>query len=96
MHPGAARAVRRWTSPFQTPATLKCRVSRGPGGDGVGINIYLDGAPLYSRHLPPGESDTFTIPGVALRVGSKVDFTVDQHAESSFDSTAFAVSILRE
>ncbi len=95
MHPGAAHAVRRWTSPVQALADLKCRVARGPGGDGVGINIYLDGVPLYSRHLRPDESADFTVPAVALQIGSKVDFTVDQHAESSFDSTAFSVTILR-
>lgn len=96
MHPSSAWAVRRWTSPAAATATLKCKVSRGGGGDGVGINIYVDGSHVYSRILNPDTSDTFTVTNVVLKAGSKVDFTVNQNGESSFDSTGFSVQIVRQ
>jgi hypothetical protein len=96
MHPSSSWAVRRWTSDVAATATLKCKVSRFGGGDGVGINIYVDGTHVYSRILKPDESDTFTVTNVALKVGSKVDFTVNQNGESSFDSTGFSAQIIRQ
>jgi hypothetical protein len=96
MHPSSAWAVRRWTSPVAATATLKCKVRRGGSGDGVGINLYVDGTHLYSRVIRPGESDTFDVTNVVLRAGSKVDFTVNQNGESSYDSTGFSVQIFRQ
>jgi hypothetical protein len=96
MHPSSNWAVRRWTSPVAATATLSCKISRAGGGDGVGINIYVDGTHVYSRVLRPDESDQFTVTNVALKVGSKVDFTVNQNGESSFDSTGFSAQIIRQ
>jgi hypothetical protein len=96
MHPGSEWAVRRWTSNVAATATLKCKVSRGGSGDGVGINIYVDGTHVYSRVLRPDESAEFDVNNVNLQPGSKVDFTVNQNGESSFDSTGFSVQIIRQ
>ncbi len=96
MHPSSSWAVRRWTSPVAATVTLKCKVSRGGGGDGVGINIYVDGTHVYSRILNPDTSDEFTVSNVAIKAGSKVDFTVNQNGESSFDSTGFSVQVVRQ
>jgi hypothetical protein len=96
MHPSSSWAVRRWTSDVSATVTLKCKVNRGGGGDGVGINIYVDGTHVYSRHLKPNESYDFNVNNVVVKPGSKVDFTVNQHGESSFDSTGFSVRIVRQ
>lgn len=96
MHPSSAWAVRRWTSNTAGTVTLKCKVSRAGGGDGVGINVYVDGTHVYSRILRPDESDAFDISNCAVKVGSKVDFTVNQNGESSYDSTGFSVQIVRQ
>lgn len=96
MHPSSSWAVRRWTSPVNATVTLRCKVNRGGGGDGVGINIYVDGTHVYSRHLKPDESYEFNVNNVVVKPGSRVDFTVNQHGESSFDSTGFSVKILRQ
>ncbi len=96
MHPSSAWAVRRWTSPVSATVTLRCHVNRGGGGDGVGINIYVDGTHVYSRHLRPNERYDFDVTNVVVRPGSRVDFTVNQHGESSYDSTGFSVKILRQ
>ncbi len=96
MHPSSAWAVRRWTSNAAATVTLKCKVSRAGGGDGVGINVYVDGTHVYGRVLRPDESDAFDISNCVVKVGSKVDFTVNQNGESSYDSTGFSVQILRQ
>lgn len=96
MHPSSAWAVRRWTSPVAATVTLNCKVNRAGGGDGVGINIYVDGTHVYSRILKPDESDTFDVTNVNVKAGSKVDFTVNQNGESSYDSTGFSVQIVKQ
>lgn len=96
MHPSSSWAVRRWTSPVAATVTLKCKVSRGGGGDGVGLNVYVDGTHVYSRILKPDESDEFGITNVVVKKGSKVDFTVNQNGESSYDSTGFSVQIVKQ
>jgi hypothetical protein len=96
MHPSSAWAVRRWTSNTAGTVTLKCRLSRAGGGDGVGINVYVDGTHVYSRILRPDESDVFDITNCVVNVGSKIDFTVNQNGESSYDSTGFSVQIVRQ
>jgi hypothetical protein len=89
MHPSDAWTIRRWVSNVTGMVTLSGITSRGDGGDGVNIRIFVDGREVYSRHLAPGEAIDYRVPDVVVYVGSKIDFTVSQGGESSFDVTQF-------
>ena len=96
LHPSGYWAIRRWVSSFAGRASLSGSLSRGSGGDGVGVRIFVDGKEVYKRHLSPDESIDYSVADVALKVGSKVDFTVNQASESNFDATNFTSTIVRE
>lgn len=89
MHPSNAWAIRRWVSNIAGTVTLSGMASRGDGGDGVNIRIFVDGSEVYSRHLAPGQTIAYSVPDVVVNVGSKIDFTVNQGSESSLDVTQF-------
>ena len=95
MHPSSNWAVRRWTSSVAATVSLSGRVSRGKNGDGVNVGIYVDGRRVYGKFLPPGSSEDYVVDDVAIAVGSKVDFTVNQAGENSFDSTLFTAQVTR-
>jgi hypothetical protein len=78
------------------PASLSGVLSRGGGGDGVDIRIFVDGNEVYNQHLSPNQSMNYNVPDVDLEVGSKLDFTVNQAGESSFDATNFTSTIIRQ
>ena len=96
MHPSQSWAIRRWVSNIAGPVSLSGDLSRGGGGDGVNIRIFVDGNEVYSQHLAPSQSMNYNVPDVALEVGSKIDFTVNQAGESSFDATNFTSTIIRQ
>jgi hypothetical protein len=56
----------------------------------------VGGKKVYKRHLSPNESIDYSVADVALKVGSKVDFTVNQAGESNFDAANFTSTIVRE
>ena len=89
-------AVRRRTSDFAGAVHVVGRAGRGhKSGDGVGVKVFLDGKELLSRMLPPqSKADIDLSPTV--RKGSRLDFVVTPGpgADSSYDATAFRVSIL--
>jgi hypothetical protein len=93
MHPSGAWAIRRWTSNYAGHAAINGTYSRGTGGDGTNLRIFVDGAEVFSAHVAPGDSKEFVASDVTLAVGSKVDFTVNQGAENSYDATALSVFI---
>lgn len=95
MHPSGAWAIRRWVSDTSGDVTLSGSVSRGEGGDGVGIRIFVDGDEVYSRNLAPTQSVDYSVPNVAIKFGSKIDFTLNHRNESSFDATGFTSRITR-
>jgi len=95
MHPSGAWAIRRWVSDTSGDVTLSGSVSRGEGGDGVGIRIFVDGDEVYSRNLAPTQSVEYSVPNVAIKFGSKIDFTLNHRNESSFDATSFTSRITR-
>ena len=95
MHPSASWAIRRWVSNIAGRVSLSGVLSRGGGGDGVNVGIFVDGNEVYSQHLSPNQSMNYNVSDVALKVGSKVDFTVNRAGESSFDATNFTSTIVR-
>ena len=58
------------------------------------IEETSDGVEVYSTILTPSQSITYNVP-VTLAVGSKVDFTVNQVANQSYDVTGFTAQIIR-
>ena len=94
LHPSGNVAIRRWVSNYAGNASLSGKLSRGAGGDGTGVRIFVDGVEVYSTILTPSQSITYNVP-VTLAVGSKVDFTVNQVANQSYDVTGFTAQIIR-
>jgi hypothetical protein len=70
-------------------------VSRGEGGDGVEVRIFVDGLEIFRQDVSPGESINYSVPKVKIQVGTTVDFAVNQRDESSFDATTFTSMITR-
>jgi hypothetical protein len=101
MHPAAANgrqiwAVRRWVSAFNGRVQIAGSASRGPKGDGAGVRIFVDGHEVFARLLGGGQSLRAAIDlDVPVRVGTKIDFTVDPGPGTNFefDSTRFPVTI---
>jgi hypothetical protein len=96
MHPSGSWAIRRWVSNIAGPVSLSGVLSRRGGGDGVNVRIFVDGNEVYNQHLSPNQSTNYNVRDVALKVGSKIDFTVNRGRESSFDATEFTSTIVRE
>jgi hypothetical protein len=96
LHPSRYWAIRRWVSNFAGRASLSGFLSRGSGGDGVGVRIFADGNEVYNHYLSPNQSINYSVPDIALKVGSNIDFTVNQAAESSFDATTFTSMIFHQ
>lgn len=94
MHPTGNWAIRRWASNYAGAAALEGELSRGASGDGVGIRIFVDGAEVHNQTLAPNQKSSYSVP-VTLAVGSKVDFTINQAGESSFDATGFTSRIIK-
>jgi hypothetical protein len=95
MHPSDAWAIRRWVSTVAEDVNLSGLVSRGEGGDGVGVRIFVDGREIFHEDVSPGGSINYRIPNVKVAVGSTVDFAVTQREESNFDATTFTSMITR-
>jgi hypothetical protein len=95
MHPSDAWAIRRWVSNVGGELTLSGLVSRGDGGDGVNVRIFVDGQEIFRQEVSPTASINYNIPNVKVKVGSKIDFAVNQRDESSFDATTFTSTITR-
>ena len=93
MHPSSSWAIRRWVSSYAGRASLSGKISRAANGDGNGIRIFVDGAEVYTQHILPGQTISYGV-DVVLNVGSKVDFTINQWAESSYDATEFTSQII--
>jgi hypothetical protein len=95
MHPSDAWAIRRWVSNVDAEVALSGLVSRGEGGDGVEVRIFVDGLEIFRQDVSPGESINYSVPKVKIQVGTTVDFAVNQRDESSFDATTFTSMITR-
>jgi hypothetical protein len=96
LHPSGSWAIRRWVSNVAGRASLSGVLSRGGGGDGVNVRIFVDGNEVYNQNLSPNQSMDYNVRHVALKVGTKIDFTVNRADESSFDATNFTLTIVRE
>jgi hypothetical protein len=60
------------------------------------VRIFVDGKQVYRRNLSPSQSVNYSVPNIMITVGSKIDFTVNQRKESSFDATTFTSTIIRQ
>jgi len=96
LHPYSAWAIRRWTSTYAGSVTLTGTARCNSASyDGTNLRFFVDGREVYSRHLAPGESITYSVPNVAVTVGSQIDFTVNQSGNANNDATAFTALITR-
>ena len=94
MAPSGYWAIRRWVSNIAGSVSLSGYLGRGGQGDGVGIRIFVDGNEVYNQYLAPNQAMDYNVSDVVLEVGSKIDFTVNQWGESSFDATDFLSTII--
>jgi hypothetical protein len=91
-------AIRRWTSAIAGPVHIVGNVERSdPHGDGVGCKIFLDGQEVFSKLIKPEGHEAIDL-NITLKEGSKLDFAVTPGpgTDSSYDSTGFHASILKE
>ena len=97
LHPSAAWAIRRWVSTVAGAVSLSGLLSRGEGGDGVEVRIFASMASKYIVEISrPSQSVKYSVPNIMITVGSKIDFTINQRGESSFDATTFTSAIMRQ
>lgn len=95
-HPGSTVDVlRRWESPVTGTATISGSFADADpgGGDGVLVSIRHNGAEVFAQDLANGGSATFTLRRTVAR-GDHVDFVIAKKANPSYDTTAFAASIV--
>lgn len=96
MHPSGDWAIRRWVSNIAGTVSLTGLLSRGEGGDGVEVRIFVDGKQIYRQVISPSQSREYSIPNLPVKVGSKVDFTINQGSNSIFDGTTFTSTVTRQ
>lgn len=96
MHPGDGGdwAIRRWKSNYAGAVQLEGTISRGSGGDGSGVRIFVDGVEVYNKTVLPSQTFNYSVP-VTLKLGGLVDFTVSRLGNSAFDSTQFTAQIIK-
>lgn len=104
MHPSLdgstpVSVVRRWTSTQAGAVHLVGDFQGVAQGDGVGVQVLLNGKPLLARTLIGGTggqplASNFDLTAT-VAVGSTIDFVVDDGpaADMSYDATAFNVEI---
>jgi len=103
MHPSmdgakTVKAVRRWTSNVNGAVHLVGDFQGGTQGDGVGVEILVNGQPALARQIiggPNAAAKYFDFVR-AVSKGTTVDFVVDAGpgTDMNFDATAFAAKIL--
>lgn len=88
-------AVRRWTSTTGGDLRLMGEVTRGDKGDGVGLKIFVDGRPVYSKMIPPKGEEKID-QTITVKPGSLVDFAITPGpgTDASFDATRFQAMVL--
>lgn len=100
-HPSALNgqpvaAVRRWVSRSEGTVHVTGRFSCGSQGDGVGVRVLVNGAPLVRKLLGGGSAtqETFDFQQ-PVQVGTVLDFAVDPGPGTNidFDATTVSVSI---
>lgn len=102
-HPGRAGerpvwAVRRWRSPFEGTIRIRGEIGReSEKGDGTEVHILKDGAPVFSKILPPATGTKATSYDLMVEVnrGTAIDFAVTPGPGQGvdYDNTTFSASI---
>ncbi|HEY5892641.1 MAG TPA: fibronectin type III domain-containing protein [Chthoniobacterales bacterium] len=93
IHPDGGWAVRRWVSDVAGVVELTGHIATINTVDGVRARIMVDGVEKYNRLLTANQSVTYTVSGVNVVPGSKVDFTVDRNADTTNDSAEYTARI---
>jgi hypothetical protein len=100
MHPGSTGGkpvwtIRRWTSTIAGSIEIDGSASRGTGGDGTGVMIYVDGKQVYSGLVAPGQTLSNITATANVQVGSKVDLIVTPGPadDLSYDAVTFNATI---
>lgn len=98
-HPSALNgqpvsSVRRWISRVEGTVHVTGRFACGGQGDGVGVRILVNGAPLFRKLIGGGSAtqETFDFQQ-PVQVGTVLDFAVDPGPGTNIDFDATAVSV---
>lgn len=102
-HPGASNghavwSVRRWASPFAGRVRVEGQCSRGSGGDGTGVRIFVDGREMFARQLGGGQPIQAAFDFSAeVKLGTVIDFAVTPGpaADVQFDAVSLTSTIRR-
>ncbi len=89
-------AVRRWTSTYEGSIRVVGQFQCSPGGDGVGVSVFVDGVRVIHQSLGGGNAVSAPLDFVqTVRVGSRLDFAVDPGPgnDIAFDATALRITI---
>jgi len=92
---GQGWAVRRWTSPISGLIHIVGQVRRLAQGDGVGVQVYLDGNKIFSRMLTPDSSTTIDL-NLVVEKAARLDFVVTPGPglDANYDATSEEIMIL--
>jgi hypothetical protein len=87
--------VRRWRSNVAATVTLSGTIlGPGAGSAGVVAHIMVDGAQVYSQSIAAGQQVGYSVPNIAVRNGSLVDFALEAaNQTSNYDATSFTARI---
>lgn len=88
-HPDVGcEAVSRWTSDRDGELVIDIETTKvGVGGDGVTVDIRIDGAVVWQAELSDGDPSTSVRLTENVRTGSTIDVGVAANGTSSFDAT---------
>lgn len=88
-HPDVdCEAVSRWTSDRDGGLVIDVETTKvGVGGDGVTIDVRIDGAVVWQAELSDGEPSASVRLTESVRTGSTIDVGVATNGTSSFDAT---------
>ncbi len=87
-------AVSRWISDRDGELVVDLDATKvGVGGDGVLVDLRVDGVEVWSAALSDADPTQATSLTVAVAIGSTIDFGVNAIADSSFDATEMRMVI---
>jgi hypothetical protein len=89
-------AIRRWVSNYAGNVVLSGKLSRGWGGNGVMIRIFVDGILIHTQDLLAEEQSQYNVK-TNVQVGSIVDYTIDsKDGDSNFDATVITSLVTKD
>ncbi|HEY9250517.1 MAG TPA: glycosyl hydrolase, partial [Rariglobus sp.] len=94
-HPNSSWAIRRWTSTVAGTVEINGELKRGSGGDGTRLRLFVNGVEKLNQAIAPGADLTYSVPNVAVSVGSKIDLAIVQEGNSTNDATTATMRVSR-